>query len=448
MKKWTVVILIVCGAGAGMWLCMRKNASEVQSVPGKQETVQVSRGTVGKTVSTSGYVVANREVEIKCKASGEIVSLPFDISDAVKKSDLLLELDPRDEEFNVQERKSSLKAAMARLEQAKINLAMTEKSLAADRKKAEALLRTAKAAADDAASKAKRAYNLWQKKIGSREEHETASTASVRASAELESAQVRMEELDVLELEVRLKKHDVTLRKEDVESARIALQQAEDRLAETKIRSPMNGVVAALNVQKGQIIASAISNVGGGTAVMALIDPSRMYVYASVDESDIGSILKGQTARITVDAHPDTRFRGKVVRIGAKGKNVSNVITYEVRIEVTGGDISLLKPEMSADIEIIIAHRPDVLVVPVQAVFRRRGEAFVFVASEGNTPKLHPVTAGVQDDEYAEITEGLSEGDTVVANVQQVSGKWKKEGSSRRDRRRPPGFMPGMRRRR
>jgi len=439
MKKWVVALICVCAAGAGAWLFLRGDGSGPSETGYQQKTVPVRRGTVRKTVPTTGYVVPEREVEIKCKASGEIIRLPFDISDTVKKGELLLELDPRDEEFNVQERKSSLKAAQARLEQAKINLAITEKSLVTDGKKAEAELKNAKAASEDAALKAERAKTLLEKKIGSREEYETAATAAVRASAELENARVRMEELKVQELNVGLKKCDVTLRQEEVVSAGIALQQAEDRLAETKILSPMDGVIGSRNVQTGQIIASAISNVGGGTAVMTLIDAGRMYVYASVDESDIGNIRTEQRARITVDAHPDTGFMGKVVCIGTKGTNVSNVITYEVRIEVIRGDISLLKPEMSADIEITIAHKADVLIVPVQALFKSKGETCVLVPSEGKDPEPHAVTAGVQDDEHAEITEGVSEGDTVIADAQQVSGKWKKD-----SRRRRPGLIPGI----
>ena len=81
----------------------------------------------------------------------------------------------------------------------------------------------------------------------------------------------------------------------------------------------MDGVVTDRKVQTGTIIASGVSNVGGGTTILTLSDLSRIYVLASVDESDIGKVQVGQPATITVDAYPSMQFAGKVVRIASKG---------------------------------------------------------------------------------------------------------------------------------
>src|SRR5439155_4332181 len=114
------------------------------------------------------------------------------------------------------------------------------------------------------------------------------------------------------------------------DSDKVALANARQQRDYTTVTAPMDGVVSALNVQIGVIIASGITNVAGGTTIMTLSDLSHVFVLASVDESDIGTIVVDQPAIITVDAYPGRQFKGKVVRIATKGVNVTNVVTFEV----------------------------------------------------------------------------------------------------------------------
>src|SRR5262249_12618539 len=151
-------------------------------------------------------------------------------------------------------------------------------------------------------------------------------------------------------LEVR--RQDIKLSEAQLRSDQVALANARQQLTYTKVTAPMDGVVAALNVQIGTIISSGITNVGGGTTILSLSDLSHIFVLASVDESEIGSVAIDQQAVITVDAFPGRRFRGKVVRIATRGVNVSNVVTFEVKIEVLGENKTLLKPEMTANVQI------------------------------------------------------------------------------------------------
>src|SRR5207247_967479 len=144
-------------------------------------------------------------------------------------------------------------------------------------------------------------------------------------------------------------------------SDQVALGIAQQHLDDTKVLAPMDGVVAARTVQIGQIIASAISNVGGGTTVMTLSDLSHVFSMASVDESEIGKVQKGQSVTVTADAHRGRRFRGVVTRIATRGVNVSNVVTFEVQIEITDAKKALLKPEMTTNVEIIAAEKESAL---------------------------------------------------------------------------------------
>ena len=94
---------------------------------------------------------------------------------------------------------------------------------------------------------------------------------------------------------------------------------------------------------------------------------SHIFVLASVDESDIGGVKVGQKVNITADAFPGKTFTGSVVRIATQGVNVSNVVTFEVKIEVISADKNLLKPQMTANVQVIEASKSNVVMIPMMA---------------------------------------------------------------------------------
>jgi RND family efflux transporter MFP subunit len=219
-----------------------------------------------------------------------------------------------------------------------------------------------------------------------------------------------------------------------VQSNQIELTLAQQRVKDTVVVAPMDGVVSARNVQIGQIISSGISNVGGGTTVLVLSDLSRLYVLASVDESDIGKVEKGQRARITADAFPGTEFRGEVVRIATRGVNTSNVVTFEVKIEVLGPNKGLLRPEMTANVEIVAAEQPEALLVPAEALTRREGRRLAQVVRADGTLEERAVETGLGDGTQVEILSGLSEGETVGYRKGETESRWRSDGDDRQRR--------------
>jgi multidrug resistance efflux pump len=217
--------------------------------------------------------------------------------------------------------------------------------------------------------------------------------------------------------------------------------------------SPIDAIVADRKVQEGQIIASGINNVGGGTTVMTLADLSRIFVLVAVDQSDIGKVEAGQTAQIVVDAYPDAFFPAKVVRVAPKGVNSQNVVTYEVKVEVLGPRRNLLKPEMLASVSITAVDKTGVLVVPVNAVERRRRDRVVTVvkpdaanaqagtaeAKEGEERKgeERSIEVGATDGEQIEVLSGLSEGELVQLKGSATQSRWQRGGDvdkARQDR--------------
>ena len=347
----------------------------------------------------------------------------------MKKGDLIVEIDPVDEQRKVNQAKVTLKSSQARLIQNKVNLQIARRSLVIERKGAEASLRSAIAAAKDARAKADRVKKLFERKIATQESKETAETKAIQAEVDLENARIRIEQLDIKTHELELKRQDVRLAKAQIETNKIDLSLAEQRLKDTKVFSPIDGVVSERNVQSGQIISSGISNVGGGTLVMVLSDLTRLFILASVDESDIGNVKLGQKVIITADAFPGKRFFGMIERIATKGVNISNVVTFEVKIEVQGRDKQLLKPEMTANVEIIVADKAGVLIVPSEAVLGEKRDYMVRVKMDDGRREERRVNVGISDGVMTEITEGLNQGDTVVYSRGEVPSRWRADPS-------------------
>jgi multidrug efflux pump subunit AcrA (membrane-fusion protein) len=165
-------------------------------------------------------------------------------------------------------------------------------------------------------------------------------------------------------------------------------------------------------------------------------DLSRIFVLAAVDESDIGQVRPGLRVKVTVDAYRNREFPGEVVRISPRGVNVSNVVTFEVKIEIVGPDKELLRPEMTATAEVLIDEREDALLAPADAIFRRGGKTWVTVVAADGTRSDREVTTGIGDGRMTEVRSGLAPGDTVL--VQASDSKWSGQGQR-------PGGPPLMR---
>ena len=221
---------------------------------------------------------------------------------------------------------------------------------------------------------------------------ETAETDASAADDAYEAAQVAVDELKQQAIQVEYKSESVKTAEAQLESQQVLLETQQQQLTYTTVTSPIDGVVSALNIQKGAIVASGMSGFSGGTTILTLSDMSHVYVMATVDESDIGVVEVGQAARITVASFPDRAFEGKVTRIATKGVNSSNVVTFEVKVEVIDPHKDLLRPEMTGNVKIIQARRTDVVTLPTAAVTQEEGKTFVKMASG----ERREVTVGVE----------------------------------------------------
>ena len=194
-----------------------------------------------------------------------------------------------------------------------------------------------------------------------------------------------------------------------IKAAELDVAVAERRLSETKIVAPFSGTVLSVGVEKGAIVASGITNISGGTALLTLADLSDLRVIGSLDQAQVGKVKVGQEVRVRVDAYPDKVFAGQVERVAPLGKNVSNIVTFDVEIRVTDKEQALLRSGMSADIEIVAQRLQDVLMVPLTAIVSKGPDRFVKLA-DGTEKK---VETGPTDGGRIVIKSGLEAGERI-----------------------------------
>ncbi len=410
-----------------MW--QRSKTAEAATLAAQQATTAPGEMKIFRVkIASTGRVVSNLDVDIKCKASGEIIKLPFDVSDEVKQGDLLLELDPIDEQRQVKLADASLAQSNAKLAQAKQNLEIAKANLKTSRMKAEANQASMEAKEREAKSRYEREDELLKGKLTSPEEYDTKKTAWVQAKADALTALAAVEALKAEELGIEVSRQAVLLAQSQVDSDQVALDDKKQRLDDTKVMAPMAGRVAARTAQIGTIISSAVTNVGGGSTVMTLSDLSHIFTLASVDESDIGRVALGQDVIITADAFKGEQFQGKVVRIATKGVNTANVVKFEVKIEVTSPNRSLLKPEMTTNNAVVIAESKNALTVPVAAVFWKEKKAMVSVRKVEGTTEDREVELGETDGTVYEIKSGLKANEMVLVQKGGQGSKWQRGG--------------------
>lgn len=494
MKRVLVSIAALAVAGGGGWYGWTWYAgSAAEESARTYDAVEVAVGSIALTVNTDGRVEALLTVDIKSKASGTVQEVLVSEAETVRADgvhlsqdwvgpllriplydaapgQLLMTLDPIDEQRNVDKMQALLNAETAKVQRERATLARLRETLRDDLEVAQAEEAAAVSEAEqadaaydsalldrivaetnlaDAEVKAKRQEELYNspRRLTSKEELENALTLVSRfrnelkqvesairgAAAKATQARARVTQtkakvkLARANLQgVRVQEQEIKLAEATVQVAGVALADAHRRLAETEIVAPINGVVTKKYVDKGQVIAGGVSNVGGGTALLTIADVSQLFVMASVPEADIANVrdpvgADRQKVRITADAYPGQVFEGEVVYRVPQAITENNVTTVKVRIEITDARKSLLLPGMTCNVEILAQKKDKALVVPAAAVQRGEGDQrFVYLLDEEGRPQQTAVKVGITTATKVEITSGLTAGQKIVASAAAV----------------------------
>jgi len=182
------------------------------------------------------------------------------------------------------------------------------------------------------------------------------------------------------------------------------LKKWEDDYKATPIVAPLSGVIILENVVVGQTIDAS-------TVIYAMSD--YLIVLGQVYESDIGKVHNGMQSMITLDAYPNKTVEGKVFDILYEGKNVSNVITYGVKVKVPHVP-AFFRSQMTANISFIVKNKDNAVLVPVSVVKESNGTKTVMIPDDKGKPEPRTVTTGIESNDKIEITSGLEPGDKIL----------------------------------
>jgi len=289
MKKLIVTILVIVILG-GVYYYLRTHAQvKLGILEGK--TTKAYRGDLVRPITASGKIEPDTVVKIKGEASGEVVETPFNEGAMVRKDDVIVRLDPDDEQRNVDQATADYESAKIALEQAELaKKDRTEAGIAL----AESQVQQAKARVIRTQTEYDIKKPLTQPSSGMpmavpTEEWSMLEATLLEYKANLAAAQAH-------EIQARLAAEQAELEirtaKERLTTAQKRLEDARERLKETTVVSPIDGMVLSRQVQIGEMVQSGTTSLTGGTVLMEIADVSDIYAVVNVDEADIGEVRR------------------------------------------------------------------------------------------------------------------------------------------------------------
>jgi len=378
---WIAAGVIVVAGGAGTWISRRGPK------PTPVQTAVVGRQDLQAKVSANGKIQAQKKVDISATISGQVTHLAVKEGDRVAKGQLLLQIDAVTTRALARGSEASMQALQKELVSARASLLLAREDL---RRMAE------------------------NRRAGIVPDAELQRVSTVAATSEA----------NVEALEQR------------VEQARATLEGAQDNLAKTTVRSPMDGIVTAKRIEEGEVAVIGVQN-QPGTVLLTISDMSVVEAEMEVDETSIPSVAIGQKALVRVDAYPNRAFDARVTEVGnspilrAQGV-VTEAIKFKVKVQLDSPPEGI-KPGLSVQADILTGFRPQALTVPIQALVVRdpqppqgaaskpaaarekeKEEEGVFVIENGKA-QFRKIKTGLMGELSVEVTDGLTGGETIVS---------------------------------
>jgi HlyD family secretion protein len=351
------------------------------------------RGDIARSVVATGKIEPLTKVELKSKASGIVEKIYVDAGDRVRAGQVLAELDKEQLRANVAEADANLVAAEAAEQAAE---ASYQKNLVDAEGPDVPFLK----------NDMERAHNLYEQGL---------IALNVMQDAE-KNYQLALNKQMSSQRSAQMSKAQVAQARAQVGQAKAALDNANENLRYSTITSPIDGAVLSRDVEIGDAVSSILVLGSQATLVMTLGDTREVYVRGKVDEADIGKVYLDQPVHIVVESFKDKTFQGKVTKISPLGREKDNVTTFEVRVSISNGS-GQLRANMSANAEIILEEKKNVLLIPEGAVIFGKDKA---ASVEIPDPKADDgrrklaVKLGISNGVNTEILSGLNEGQKVV----------------------------------
>jgi HlyD family secretion protein len=356
---WLVVLGILAGGFAFLPRALKKKPLSVKSV-------KVERGLVRDVVasSTAGEVVPAKKAVVRAELGARVIAVKHERGDRVKRGEPIVLLDAADLEARVAQAQATVAANHAQVAQAQARVAAVRRM-------------------------AERAKNLAARGAGT-------AQLSEDTEAQLKEAEEAAKAADGLRAQ-----------------ASAALRVANVTRQKARIDAPFDGVLVEMKLDPGEELSP-------GAPVFEIMDDSKLYVEAAVDEADVSRVRAGQPASLKLDALGGKNIDAVVSRLGpAVRKDLKGARTLPIDVDVKDPPAAMsmgLRSGMSADVEIIVAEKPDVPSLPTNVIIGRGAKRNVYKIVDGFA-KLTPIEVGLSNWDRTEILSGVAVGDEVVANL-------------------------------
>jgi HlyD family secretion protein len=343
----------------------------------KQVEVQkVEFKLIKSSILASGTLAFREQVQLRSEVIGQVTELHVEETDQVKKGDMVITLDP--------------KTYQAQVEQAEARVRIQQIAI-------------------------ERQHLLIK----------TLSDRFARQQAMFAKNLVDEDSYEAVESELALSKVDLRSLQESLAQASAALDQSEELLSKTRIRSPIDGVVIQVDIKVGETVMAGTTNIPGST-MMVIADPSETLTEVQVDEADIAQVKEGQNADIFTAAFPDTPLSGTIQSIASVARQSPGQasLSFLVKILLEEQDTMIIRTGMSVRADIYTQTSEETLAVPVQAVLYdedtdeedegKKEQTYVFVMKDGKAVRKD-VEVGISSDSDQEIKSGLEENEIVIS---------------------------------
>ncbi len=440
MNKWLILLIVVGLIAVGWYYARQQEFTPPWAMP---KFGQVTRGDIRVPITASGLIHANQVIEVKPEASGEITAVQVVEGTYVDAENVLVVLDPDDEQrmldratADYERSQALLKQAQVAIDRAQVNIDNTKVAL------------TEREAQRDIAAFEHEKMEATLDTEGRSSAYSPQEVHDIRARMRIAEAQVEAARIAIRNAELAKEDAAAAVRSQEatVESARKSMEDAQERLRETTIVAPQQSIVTQVYVKPGMLVQSGTQSLTGGTPLITLADVSKKKVIARLDEADYGRVLdispldalpempqlretaaadaaqieaRTGAVRITVDAFPDDEFAGRIERVEPQGKlnTGSSVIQFDVHVEIVDEKRHKLPLGCQAQVEFTVESAIDALRVPAEAVKSLDDQRGVWVKTQPDPAsgdkwgkKFVPCRFGISDGEFTQVIEVLGEG--------------------------------------
>lgn len=376
LKLKPLILILALGVGVGSYFYINKTeeANQVHYI-----TEPVKRTTIDKNVLATGSVRASQRTEVGAQVSGKIISLNVKLGQAVKKGDLIAEIDASNQSNSLSTAEASLASYQAKLKSAQVALEVAQSNYT-------------------------RLSKLYKSDSASLSDLETAKNT-------LASAKATVDEV-----------------KSQIQTAQISVNDAKTNLNYTQIISPMDGIIVSVPVSVGQTVNSNQTS----PTIVQVADLSKMLIKLEISEGDIAQVQEGQEIRFTTLAEPNRAYQSKIDTVDpalttltdnnyTEESGNTEAIYYYANALVDNAD-NRLRIGMTVQGQVNIAKRENVLVVPTSTL-KKKGDKTTIQVLNNNQVEEKDIQTGLSDSQYTEVISGINEGEQVVVTQRADSEK-------------------------